>query len=73
VFEMKKLTLGMQSRIEDENIMVTYADVIGACTDMTQEDIDGLHQDQFEALYSDINEFTYTAQKEDGEPKKPSS
>jgi hypothetical protein len=73
VFEMKKITLGLQSRIEDENIAVTYRDLVEACTNMEKEDIDGMDPDQFESLYTDISDFTYTSEKGDGEPKKPSS
>ena len=73
-YEMRKLTLGLQARIEDENILVTYTDVVRNCTDMSDEDIDGLYVDQFEALYSDIMAFTYDMPKKaDNEPKKPSS
>ncbi len=74
VHHMQKLTLGMQSRIEDENISVTYRDVLEVCTDMSAEDIEALHIDQFEGIYTDITLFTYDADKGDGEePKKPSS
>ena len=73
-YEMHKLTLWLQARIEDENILVTYADVVRDCTDMSDEEIDGLYIDQFEALYGDIIAFTYDTDKKAGnEPKKPSS
>ena len=73
-FKMQKMILGLQAKIEDENIAVTYKDVIEACTDMGADSIEGLHLDQFEGIYEDITLFTYDATKsEDGEPKKPSS
>ena len=73
-FNMQKMTLGLQAKIEDANIAVTYKDVIKGCTDMGDEDIGGLHLDQSEGIYEDIALFTYDATKiEYGEPKKPSS
>ena len=71
-FKMRKLTLGMQADIEDENIPVTVNEVILNSTDMTDDDMRGLDMGQLDAIYEDINTFTYVAEKvEGGEPKKP--
>ena len=71
-FKMRKLTLGLQADIEDENIRVTIAEVILNSTDMTEEDLRELDMGQIESLYDDINTFTYVAEKrEEGETKKP--
>lgn len=71
---MKKFTLGLQSRIEDENIEVTIKEVLECCTDMSEDEIMGLDADQFNAIYTDIRDFTYDIEpKGDGESKKPSS
>lgn len=70
--KMKKLTLGLQADIEDENISVTYRDVITVCTDMGDEDVRALHDDQLQAIFDDIQLFTYEAGNSDGdESKKP--
>ena len=69
---MKKFTLGLQSNIEDGNIDVTLIEVLRMCTDMSEEDILGLDADQLEAIYIDIQAFTYTTStKGEGEAKKP--
>jgi len=74
IHKMQKLTLGLQSKIEDENIPITYKDVIEGCTDMTADDIKALRLDQFDAIYNDITLFTYDVKNsEDGESKKPLS
>lgn len=71
-YKMKKLTLGLQSDIEDENIDVTYRDVVEVCTTMGKEAVDSLHLDQFENIYADVTAFTYDSdQSEDGDVKKP--
>ncbi len=72
--KMKKLTLGLQADIEDENVVVTYRDVIVGCTDMDDDDINALHADQFMEIYEDIRAFTYDVEESgEGEPKKRSS
>ena len=72
VHKMQKLTLGIQADIEDENIPVTFRQVVECCTDMRTEETDALTLDQFENIYEDITLFTYEAEKsEEGEPKKP--
>ena len=69
---MRKLTLGLQSDIEDDNIDVTIEQVVQCSTDLTDDDIKGLDLDQFGAIYKDITTFTYETNKsEDGETKKP--
>ena len=72
-FRMRKLTLGLQADIEDEHITVTYEDVILNSTTMTKEAMRDLDNEQLEAIFEDINLFTYTQESGDGEPKKPSS
>ena len=72
VHKMRKLTLGLQSDIEDDNIDVTIAQVVQCSTDLTDDDIKSLDLDQFGAIYKDITTFTYETNKsEDGETKKP--
>jgi hypothetical protein len=71
IFVMKKLTLGLQAKIEDENITVTYKDVLLNATSMKEEDIQELDGDQFEAIYNDIALFTYSDSGDGDEPKKP--
>lgn len=73
---MMMITLGLQSKIEDDNITVTQREVITGCTDLSDEEIEGLHIDQFTALYSDIIELSYegiesSGEGDGGEPKKP--
>jgi hypothetical protein len=71
---MFKFTLGLQSRLEDENISVSYLDILQDATDMTDEDISGLRMDQIEILYKDISDFTYEESgdnKHSGSKKKP--
>lgn len=71
VHKMKKYTLGIQSDIEDENTTVTYIDVLSTCTDMNADEINALTSDQMEAIFNDIQEFTYEkASEAGGEPKK---
>lgn len=73
-YKMRKLTLGLQADIEDEDVTVTYEDVILCSTDMTKDDLRDLDADQFEDIFQDIQSFTYTpSEGEGGEPKKPSS
>ena len=70
---MMMLTLGLQSKIEDGNIKVTQGEVIGVCTDLSDDEIDGLHIDQFTALYNDIISLSYEGIEPsdgDGEGKK---
>lgn len=71
VFKMQKLTLGLQLKIEDENIPVTYRDILEGCTDMKSKDIDALHVDQFDEVYSDVIAFSYESNEKGGETKKP--
>jgi len=74
VHKMRKLTLGLQVDIEDDNVPVTLRQVVECCTDMGKEEIDALHIDQFEDIYADVTAFTYDQEESgDGEPKKPSS
>ena len=71
-FKMKKFTLGLQADIEDENIVVTYKDVVSVCTDMTEDNVRNLDDDQMQAIFNDLRDFTYDTEKSgDGEPKKP--
>jgi len=72
-FQMRKLTLGLQADIEDENITVTYVDVLKNSTTMEESDLRALDSEQLDAIYADIVDFTYTKSSGDGEPKKPSS
>lgn len=58
-FVMKKLTIGIQADVEDEDTQVTYRDVIENCTNMEKDDINNLDSDQFKAIYQDILEYTY--------------
>ncbi len=71
VFKMQKLTLGLQAKIEDENIPVTYRDILEGCTDMKSEDIEALHSDQFDVIYADVIAFSYSDDSKGGESKKP--
>ena len=71
-FEMYRLTLAIQHRLEDPDTEVKYIDVLSECTDMSIDDIDALHTDQLMAIYSDILSFSYDFEDDgDGEPKKP--
>jgi|GEM_PF-7078682 len=73
IYTMKKFTLGLQSKIEDDNISVTLVEALKTCTNMSEDDILGLDVDQLDAIYLDIREFTYTPTdpEGEGEPKKP--
>ena len=71
VHKMRKLTLGLQSDIEDDNIVVTTTQVLECCTDMTDDDFRNLDIDQYESIYQDVTTFTYSNESEGGEPKKP--
>ena len=72
VHTMKKFTLGLQAKIEDENISVSYKEVMESCTSMNESEIMALDNDQLESIFVDIQAFTYTKKAEgDGEPKKP--
>ena len=72
VHKMRKLTLGLQADIEDDNVPVTLRQVVEGSTNMSKDDIDALHVDQFEGIYEDVTAFTYDqTQSEEGEPKKP--
>lgn len=71
---MYRITLGLQSRIEDENIEVLQMDVLKDCTDLDDAAIASLRGDQFEALYRDVMAFNYEEAGETegrGDAKKP--
>lgn len=69
-FTMRQYTLGLQSRIEDENAHVTIMDVIAECTTMKNDEILNLDNTQALEIYKDIQEFTYTTETEDPGDKK---
>ena len=66
------LTLGLQSKIEDDNIRVTQKEVFEVCTDLSDEELDGLRVDQFTSLYQDIIALSYSGIEavKGGESKK---
>ncbi|WP_297525123.1 hypothetical protein [Sulfurovum sp.] len=70
--KMYRMTLGMQSKIEDENISVLRTDVLEDCTDLDTAAISELRADQFDALYEDIMKFNIDpdAAEVTGETKK---
>lgn len=71
---MKKLTLGLGARIEDDNITVTLVEVLKTCTDMSDDEIMALDADQLQGIYVDVVAFTSgNSESGDGERKKPSS
>jgi len=71
-FEMKMLTIGLQAKIEDENIEVTRRDIIIDCTNLKEEDLDNLRIDQFQSIYDDTVAFCYSKENNEvGESKKP--
>ena len=57
-FVMYKHTLLLLSQIEDENVYVSYADAVGACTNMSELDMKALSDEQFEEVYASIAEFS---------------
>ncbi len=73
VHAMRKITLGLGAKIEDDAVTVTLVEVLQTCTDMDEDAILALDSDQLEHIYVDILKFTsQNDAKEDGEPKKPS-
>lgn len=70
---MMKLTLGLQAKIEDGDIEVTKRDIVVDCTDLSKEELDTLHLDQFQSIYEDVIALSYggeTSGSEDGDGKK---
>ena len=57
-FVMYKHTLLLLSKIEDESVYVSYADAVGACTNMSESDMKDLTNEQFEEVYESIAEFS---------------
>ncbi len=55
---MYKHTLLLLSKIEDENIFVSYSYAVDECTNMEEPDMDILNDAQFEEIYESILEFS---------------
>jgi hypothetical protein len=70
---MYQVTLGLQSRLEDENIDVTYSDMITECTNIPKVFQDLIPETELEVICEDIINFS-SATSEDvkgnGEPRK---
>lgn len=58
---MYKPTLLLLSKIEDENVCVTYRDAVEQCTNMTENAMDELSDAQFEDVYEHILSFSKPA------------
>ena len=70
---MMMVTLGLQAKIEDDNIDVTQKEVLLECTDLTEEEVEGLHIDQYLAIYNDIIDLSsegVDSSRQGGDPKK---
>ena len=55
---IKMLTLGIQCRLEDENIDVTYLDIINECTNIPDNILEFIPQDQLDIICDDIISFS---------------
>ncbi len=72
--KMYKPTLALQARMEDENIDVSVREFVQGCTDLSDEQIQGVRNDQLQEIYKDIATFAYSVEdKSEGKGKKQSS
>lgn len=65
---IKMLTLGIQCRLEDENIDVTYLDIINECTNIPDNILEFIPQDQLDIICDDIISFS-SSDENKGEAK----
>ena len=55
---IKMLTLRIQCKLEDENIEVTYLDIISECTNIPDNILEFIPQDQLDVICEDIISFS---------------
>ncbi len=70
-YTMKQVTLGLQSRLEDEEISVTYSDIISECTDIPEAFQELIPESELEIICADVISFSSDKQTSSkGESKK---
>ena len=57
------VTLELQCKLEDENIEVTYLDIIKSCTNIPEELLEFIPQDQLDIICDDIIKFSTSTEK----------
>ncbi len=68
---MKQVTLGLQSKLEDDEINVTYSDIINECTDIPEAFQDLIPESELKIICEDVISFSSdTSSDKKGEPKK---
>ena len=68
-FEMYQVTLGLQYKLEDENISVSSLQMIEECTDITKEFYSFIPDESLQTICEDIIEFSSYKSPNRGKPK----
>ncbi len=66
---MQMVTLGLQAKLEDDNIEVTYLDLINECTNIPNEILEFIPDDQLDSICEDIINYSSDKKKSGGTKK----
>ena len=69
IYTMQMVTLGLQSRLEDDSIEVTFKELINECTNIPDEVLDFIPQEQTDTLCDDIMKYS-SSDKQGGDKKR---